>query len=617
MKTTTTGFFLLLGLTASRCLAQNVAGFWLGVTYPTDPSQAVYNYTMTLTQTGTALGGTAQTANPNVPFGGIAYLSGQVNGTTVSFSEADKNGSTAVKDICFWRGTLTYNPTDESLTGTYESIVNGTTCTEQAGGKVELYRIVLKSGDTFCKNSPVALVVTGKGIQWYDSQAKTKLLATGNTYSPKITQTTTFYITQTLYRNESPPVPITVKIVEPTFTTTSANSGCGKASGSITVTAAGSAGWQYSLNGGAVQASPQFAGLDAGTYTVAVRDAAGCRAEQTVTLTTESGPVISDLKTTPPRCETANGEVTVVATGGKAPLTYSIDYGLTYQADSKFGKLPGGTYTVRVRDANGCEVNKALNLPASVAMTLTANVKATTCGEANGRAGLIVAGGVKPIQYSLDGYVFGFGSSFDGLKAGTYTIHVRDGANCMTSQSVNVAASIGPSVPSVRVTPQSCEQQDGAILITSPNPINQFQFSLNGRSFQRGSDFSGLNAGSYTLVQKDNQNCLVTQTIVVPSDCPKLIHLPTAFSPNADNVNDGLTIYFRFGSLLVSRFVVYDRWGSVVYSRSDFSLYNGDSIWNGQVNGQAVQPGTYLYRLDCRFPDGTQASYRHSVALLN
>ena len=182
----TLGLLLAFALLCPHCWAQvNIAGFWLGVTYPTSPNQAVYNYTMTLTQANSAIGGTAQTANPNVPFGGTAYLSGTLNGVNLSVSEADKNGSTAVKGICFWRSTLTYNPTDESLIGTYETIVNGTTCVDASGGKVELYRIVLKSGATYCKGSAINLLVTGKNIRWYTSAAQTTLLATGNTYSPE------------------------------------------------------------------------------------------------------------------------------------------------------------------------------------------------------------------------------------------------------------------------------------------------------------------------------------------------------------------------------------------------------------------------------------------------
>ena len=44
------GLVLVLTCLAGGLTAQDMSGFWLGVNYPNDPTQATYNYTMTLTQ---------------------------------------------------------------------------------------------------------------------------------------------------------------------------------------------------------------------------------------------------------------------------------------------------------------------------------------------------------------------------------------------------------------------------------------------------------------------------------------------------------------------------------------------------------------------------------------
>lgn len=609
--------FLIGWMAVNLSQAQDVSGAWLGITYATDPNQITYNYTMTLTQNGSLLAGTTETAKPNMSFRDLAYLSGQIASTKISFSEADKNGSMETKGICFWNVNLTYNATDESLIGTYENITNST-CTIAESGTVELYRIVLKSGTKYCKGSPIDLVITGKNIRWYDSPIRASPIAKGNTFSPEITQTTTFYVTQTLYNNESPVIPITIEVVEPTFTATAVNPGCGQNGGSIALTATGSADWQYSLNGGAFQTTPLFVGLGAGMYTIKATNASGCRAEQSVTLTAESGPAISDLKTTPPQCGSANGEVNVVASGGKAPLTYSIDYGNTFQTGSLFNKLPGGTYTLRVRDANGCEVNKAVNLPSASSIVVQSTTGLpTTCGKANGQVTMTTSDGVSPIQYSLDNQTFQSGNTFTGLPPADYTLVARDGMGCTVSQTISVAASTGPELPDVRVTAEGCSQQNGTILIKAPSPSSLMEYSIDGQTFQRATDFSGLRAGNYLLTARDANNCLVTQNVLIPLDCGNSIHLPTAFSPNADKVNDTFTVHFAFPSLSVSRFTVYDRWGAVLYNRANFALSNGESVWDGQINGQPAPAGVYVYRMDCQLPDGTQTSYRESVALLN
>ncbi len=618
MKTCTiTGISLLIGLCSTASLAQNIAGFWLGVTYPTDPSQAVYNYTMTITQNGNTLGGTAQTANPEVPFGGVAYLSGEVASSKVRFSEADKNGSTAVKDVCFWRGNLTYNPTDQSLTGTYESIVNGTTCTDAAGGKVELYRIVLKSGTTYCKGRPIDLVVTGKNIRWYASASKGKVLATGNTFSPKITQTTTFYITQTLYKNESPAVPITVEVVDVAFKSIATNAGCGKANGAITVSGAGSSGWQYSLNGGAFQSTPSFANLGAGTYTITVKNSAGCQVEQFVNISSDSGPIVSDLNVLPPRCGNANGEVTLVASGGTLPLTYSLD-NTSFQPTPLFRNLPSGTYTARIRDASGCEASKVVTLPASKPLViLSTDAVSTTCGQANGQATMVVAGGIKPIRYSANGQSLQSINTFNKLTAGVYTLSAIDSTGCTVSQSVDVAASKGPEIADLSITPEGCGQKNGAVTVTTANTTKEADFSINSQAYQRNNVYAGLSAGTYTLTVKDATNCLVTREVVIPLNCANFVTLPTAFSPNADNMNDALTAHFSFPSLSVSHLTIYNRWGNAVYGRSAFTIASGEPLWDGKISGQIVPAGTYLYQIEFHFPNGGQHTYRKSVELLN
>jgi gliding motility-associated-like protein len=614
----TIGFLIALSVLITESRAQvNVAGFWLGVTYPSDPTKAILNYTLQINQANSVLSGTSQTADPNLPFGGVAYIAGSLSGQTVTYGESDKNGNTAITNICFWRGKLTYNPTDESLIGTYEAIVNNTTCTDASGGKVELYRIVLKSGNNVCKGSSPNLVVTGKNIKWYSSAAKTTLLATGNTYTPKVTQTTTFYITQTLYQTESPPVPIKVDVVEPAFKANPVNTGCDKTNGSIEVVASGATGWQYSLNGGTFQSTPLFTSLGPGSYTVVAKDASACQAAQVVTITDDAAPVISALKSTPPHCETANGEVTVVATG-KAPLTYSIDYGVSFQASPVFTRLPGGAYTLRVRDVNGCEFNKALTLPAYKPMVVvSAKSVSTSCGQSNGQASITTSGGANPVQYSINNQSFQAATVFSGLQSGAYTLVARDSAGCTVSQSVSVAASTGPSPVDARTTGEGCGLKNGTLIITSTRVLGKDTYSLDGQVFQPTATFSELSGGSYTLTIRDDQNCVITQPVQIPLDCPNVVQLPTAFSPNQDNKNDTFTLFFAFPTLTVLRFTVYDRWGTVIYNRANFVLSSGESIWDGQLNSQRAPAGLYLYLLDCQFPDGTQTTYRESIALLN
>ena len=133
--------------------------------------------------------------------------------------------------------------------------------------------------------------------------------------------------------------------------------------GVITVTATGGTGTlEYSSNnGGAYQSSNVFTGLGAGTYQVVVRDANLCTSAATpVTITAPVAVVITDAVKTLHNgadlsCSTsADGIITVTATGGTGALEYSSNNGGAYQASNIFGGLGAGTYQIVVRDANLC-----------------------------------------------------------------------------------------------------------------------------------------------------------------------------------------------------------------------------------------------------------------------
>ena len=63
-----------------------------------------------------------------------------------------------------------------------------------------------------------------------------------------------------------------------------------------------------------------------------------------------------------PTCGLSNGSIDVASvTGGVAPYTYSID-GVTYVSTTLFSDLAEGSYTIYVKDANGCEYDQSVTL---------------------------------------------------------------------------------------------------------------------------------------------------------------------------------------------------------------------------------------------------------------
>lgn len=84
---------------------------------------------------------------------------------------------------------------------------------------------------------------------------------------------------------------ITATVVNTTPCVTPANNG------SITVTASGSTGFTYNINGGTYQSSNIFSGLNAGNFLIGVKDLNGCTNTQTVTVgVVPKGPLFTSVR---------------------------------------------------------------------------------------------------------------------------------------------------------------------------------------------------------------------------------------------------------------------------------------------------------------------------------
>ena len=129
--------------------------------------------------------------------------------------------------------------------------------------------------------------------------------------------------------------------------------------GNIVATASGGSGFTYSLNGGAFQATGQFANLAPGSYTITAKNSNGCTGTASFTLTATGGctGVTINITATPSGvtpCVTASGSISVAATGGTPPYSYSLNTSGQFQSSNVFSNLNQGTYSISVRDANGC-----------------------------------------------------------------------------------------------------------------------------------------------------------------------------------------------------------------------------------------------------------------------
>ena len=93
---------------------------------------------------------------------------------------------------------------------------------------------------------------------------------------------------------------------------------------------------------------------------------------------------------------------------------------------------------------------------------------------------------------------------------------------------------------------------------------------------------------TYVLKVGANDRCVDFDTVHIRYLAGPDIYVPTAFTPNGDGTND----VFRFTpvSMQVHRFSIFNRWGEVLYSSTDYR-----KGWDGTKTNKPQPPGTYLW----------------------
>ncbi|MDP2526152.1 T9SS type B sorting domain-containing protein [Maribacter dokdonensis] len=166
----------------------------------------------------------------------------------------------------------------------------------------------------------------------------------------------------------------------------------------------------------------------------------------------------------------------------------------------------------------------------------------------------------------------------DVITPGDYNVVITNANGCSTIRNFNVEQIDLPRIDNII--------SDGAsIRITTINDGN-FEYSLDGISFQPNPTFDAVEGGFYTIYVRDNTDCGV-----VTQDFYHLV-IPKFFTPNGDAFNDffepdGLEV---FSSITIS---IYDRYGKLI----KFGNTNATS-WDGTFNGEDMPEDDYWYLIE-------------------
>uniref|UniRef100_UPI0009F920D8 PKD domain-containing protein n=1 Tax=Algoriphagus marinus TaxID=1925762 RepID=UPI0009F920D8 len=322
----------------------------------------------------------------------------------------------------------------------------------------------------------------------------------------------------------------------------------GETTGEIRVQSGGLAGYVYTLNTGETNTNGEFQNLPAGNYTIEISNGTSCIQTVDVEIVQPQELLIAAVDFTDPTCDAINGEIRFEISGGTQAYDIFVNGDALNSSNFSFTEAGGvytlqnlapGQFSIRVLDANGCEVESTdlFSLTNNAGIDIISNpVSDEVCeGEtAQLTPDLTLPGGVTPVLRwykdaattqiinssptpDANGIIYQIDAqgvlSISNLQAGDYKYYLRiSGPGICTQVTEATVTVVALPAVTIDISNISCfGANDGSIQISSGNDPSYSYTLSNGESNSTGI-FVNLTPGIYSL------------EVATPSGCPQLLN---------------------------------------------------------------------------------------------
>lgn len=323
-----------------------------------------------------------------------------------------------------------------------------------------------------------------------------------------------------------------------------------------------------------------------GNYSVTVTGTNGCKNQDTVLLTMLPQPVFS-LGNDTAICD---GKVLSLQ-ANNAGASYLWNDGST--GNQFFVRSPG-TYWLSVND-KGCSKTDSIAVSYKQNPVVQLGNDTTLC-----------EGVTKVLRLTNTNAVYQWqdGTSRDNFvvrQAGWYFVSANI-LGCSVSDSIHINYTPKPVFTLGRDT-FVCKGQS-ILLSPSVNIVAAY-------AWQDGSNASFYNAadtGKYILTLTNECGTATSSVIISQGICQ--LYIPSAFSPNGDNLNDIFRLKYPF-QVKKFKMVVYNKYGQKVFEAADML-----SGWDGTYKGEQQPLGGYVWLISLTDIDGRDKTVKGTIMLV-
>ncbi|MEI9933473.1 MAG: gliding motility-associated C-terminal domain-containing protein [Ferruginibacter sp.] len=265
------------------------------------------------------------------------------------------------------------------------------------------------------------------------------------------------------------------------------------------------------------------------------------------------------------------------------------------------------TYSVTVTNSYGCSDRDSAIVEVIQPFTISASQDTTICA---GSKRQLLASGTQNFKWINDTTGLSNTQIYNPIAAPLapviYTVVGYDNYNCFTDTEV-INMNVEPS-PKVNAGPdiQTLTGTEVDLKATGTNDIIEWVWSPSDYlscSINCTSPTSTPRSEiTYTITGKNSYGCTDSDDVVIKLICAQqYVFIPNAFAPNGNVVEDRIFYIDGRGVRNIRYFRIFDRWGNLVFERSNINIADRTKGWDGTWNGSPVPTGTYVYmaELEC------------------
>ena len=266
-----------------------------------------------------------------------------------------------------------------------------------------------------------------------------------------------------------------------------------------------------------------------------------------------------------------------------------------------------GIYVVEVvYQESGCKTVDSISVIVNTDTpeALSALVRDETCKNKKDGSFTIqdIAGGTPPYAVSLNNVNLGQITELKNLGPGKYNLRITDANGCKKDTSFTIEAGSEVDIqldPFIELVTGEKTTLTGIVNI-SPDQIARIEWRPSDNLSCDNcliTEITALEDGVYTLIVTDINGCKDEATVRISLKDNVIISVPNIINTTTGS-NNIFSISANSQVKNILNLKIYDRWGELLLSRSNFQPNDPAFGWDGTFSGKPVEQGVYVYYIE-------------------